>query len=144
MFEKYLCIIQEWQIHLLSFYMYSSVKKDLYQVHNVLHVQAHTDRPHMLWGDNEIHVCLWITAAISSRRVLQGLLFFLNPIFLPTHPWGHVISMICEKPSDELSCQVWFWLMYHNWNLICCIYAVVTGLQSKYEIFLVTSNRAWK
>ena len=39
-------------------------------------------------------------------------------ILTPPHPQGHVMSVKCEQPIDELTVQVW--LLYHNPNFKYC------------------------
>ena len=39
-------------------------------------------------------------------------------ILTPPHPQGHVMSVRCEEPIDELTVQVWF--LYHHQNLNYC------------------------
>ena len=47
-------------------------------------------------------------------------------ILNPTHPQGHVMSVKCEQPIDELTVQVW--LLYHNPNLkYCTLFVSGTG-----------------
>ena len=38
--------------------------------------------------------------------------------FDPVPPQGHVMSVKCEEPIDELTVQVW--LLYHHQNLKYC------------------------
>ena len=44
----------------------------------------------------------------------------LSPTFWPClpHPQGHVMSVKCEEPIDELTVQVW--LLYHHLNFTYC------------------------
>ena len=45
----------------------------------------------------------------------------LSPSFLTLpHPQGHVKSVRCEQPLDELTVQVWF--LYDHPNFKCCFY----------------------
>ena len=39
-------------------------------------------------------------------------------ILTPLYPQGHVMSMKCEEPIDELTVQVW--LLYHHTNFKYC------------------------
>ena len=39
-------------------------------------------------------------------------------ILTPPHPQGHVMSVKCEEPIDELTVQVW--LLYHHPNFKYC------------------------
>ena len=39
-------------------------------------------------------------------------------ILTPSHPQGHVMSVKCEQPLDELTVQVW--LLYDNPNFKYC------------------------
>ena len=39
-------------------------------------------------------------------------------ISTPPHPQGHVMSVKCEEPIDELTVQVW--LLYHHPNFKYC------------------------
>ena len=39
-------------------------------------------------------------------------------ILIPPHPQGHVMSVKCEEPIDELTVQVWF--LYHHPNFKYC------------------------
>ena len=39
-------------------------------------------------------------------------------ILTPPHPQGHVMSVKCEEPIDELTVQVW--LLYHHQNFKYC------------------------
>ena len=47
-------------------------------------------------------------------------------ILTPPHPQGHVMSVKCEQPIDELTVQVW--LLYHNPNFkYCTLFVSGTG-----------------
>ena len=47
-------------------------------------------------------------------------------ILTPPHPQGHVMSVKCEQPIDELTVQVW--LLYHNQNFkYCTLFVSGTG-----------------
>ena len=47
-------------------------------------------------------------------------------ILTPPHPQGHVMSVKCEQPIDELTVQVW--LLYHNPNFkYCTLFVSRTG-----------------
>ena len=47
-------------------------------------------------------------------------------ILTPPHPQGHVMSVKCEQPIDELTVQVW--LLYHNPNFkYCTLFVSETG-----------------
>ena len=51
-----------------------------------------------------------------------------SQILIPPHPQGHVMSVKCEKPLDELAVQVW--LLYDNLNLkYCTLYVHVSGTE---------------
>ena len=39
-------------------------------------------------------------------------------VLTPPHPQGHVMSVKCEEPIDELTVQVW--LLYHHLNFKYC------------------------
>ena len=47
----------------------------------------------------------------------------------PPHPQGHVMSVKCEEPIDELTVQVW--LLYHHPNFkYCTLFVSGTELQT--------------
>ena len=47
-------------------------------------------------------------------------------ILTPPHPQGHVMSVKCEEPIDELTVQVW--LLYHHPNFKYCT-LLVSGME---------------
>ena len=47
-------------------------------------------------------------------------------ILTPPHPQGHVMSVKCEQPSDELTVQVW--LLYDHPN---CKYYTLFGIRTE-------------
>ena len=50
-------------------------------------------------------------------------------ILTPPHPKGHVMSVKCEEPIDELTVQVW--LKYHHSNFkYCTLFVSGTELQT--------------
>ena len=50
-------------------------------------------------------------------------------ILTPTHPQGHLMSVKCEQPLDELTVQVW--LLYHHQNFkYCTLFISGTELQT--------------
>ena len=50
-------------------------------------------------------------------------------ILTPPHPPGHVMSVKCEQPLDELTVQVW--LMYDHQNFKFCIVCKQDGILNK-------------
>ena len=51
-------------------------------------------------------------------------------ILHPPHPQGHVMSVKCEEPVDELTVQ--FWLLYHPPNFKYCT-LIVIGMELRTE-----------
>ena len=50
-------------------------------------------------------------------------------ILTPPHPQGHVMSVKCEEPTDELTVQVW--LLYHHPNFkYCTLFVSQTELRT--------------
>ena len=53
-------------------------------------------------------------------------------ILTPPHPQGHVMSVKCEQPIDELTVQVW--LLYHNLNFkYCTLFLSGTELRTDWQ-----------
>ena len=66
----------------------------------------------------EQEMCLWNMDAPHGNKVKLWQKF-LSPTFLPRPaPKGHMISVKCEQPLDELTVQVW--LLYHHPNFKYC------------------------
>ena len=65
----------------------------------------------------ELAMCLWNTGAPGGTKSNMAKIF-KSYILTPTHPQGHVMSVKCEEPIDELTVQVW--LLYHNPNFKYC------------------------
>ena len=62
-------------------------------------------------------MCLWNTDAPGSNKVKYGKIS-KSYILTQPDPQGHVMSVKCEEPIDELTLQVW-WL-YHHPNFKYC------------------------
>ena len=60
---------------------------------------------------------LWKTDAPGGNKA-EICQTSLTPIFWPRQPQGHVMSVKCDEPIDELTVQVW--LLYHHPNLKYC------------------------
>ena len=55
------------------------------------------------------HGCPWQQESQNMAKIFKSYILTL-PL-----PQGHVISMKCEEPKDELTVQVW--LLYHHLNI---------------------------
>ena len=66
-------------------------------------------------------MCLWNTDAPGGNKVKYGKIY-KSHILTPPHPQGHVISVRCEQPLDELTVQVW--LLYHHPNFNYCTFYI--------------------
>ena len=70
------------------------------------------------------NMCLWNTDAPGGNKLWQK---SLSPTFWPhPTPQGHVMSVKCEQPLDELTVQVW--LLYHHPNFKYCT-LIVSGTE---------------
>ena len=75
----------------------------------------------------KLDMCLWNTDAPSGNKV-KIRQKSLSSTFWP-HPQGHVMSVKCEEPIDELTVQVW--LLYHHPNFkYCTLFVSGTELQT--------------
>ena len=72
-------------------------------------------------------MCLWNTDAPGGNKVEKNMAKISKSYILtPPHPQGHVMSVKCEQPIDELTVQVW--LLYHNPNFkYCTLFVSGTG-----------------
>ena len=59
----------------------------------------------------KLDMCLWNTDN-PPRQQSQNMAKSVSPTLWPPPPQGHVISVRCEQPLDELTVQVW----YQNFN----------------------------
>ena len=50
-------------------------------------------------------------------------------ILTPPHPQGHVMSMKCEEPIDELTVQVWLLYLHSNFKY-CTLFVSGTELRT--------------
>ena len=73
----------------------------------------------------KLDMCLWNTDAPAppppqggNKVKIWHKSFNKSYILTPPHPEGHVISVKCEGPIDELTVQVW--LLYHHPNYKYC------------------------
>ena len=66
----------------------------------------------------QLDMCLWNIDVPGGNKVKiwQNTLQVLH--FDPIPPHGHVMSVKCEEPTDELTVQVW--LLYHQPNFKYC------------------------
>ena len=61
-------------------------------------------------------------------------------ILTPPHPQGHVMSVKCEQPIDELTVQVW--LLYYNPNFkYCTLFVSGTELRTDGQTDRQTDRR---
>ena len=58
------------------------------------------------------HRCPWRQQNRNMAKISKSY------ILTPPHPQGHVMSVKCEEPIDELTVQVW--LLYHHPNFEYC------------------------
>ena len=54
----------------------------------------------------------------------------LSPTFYPAPPPGHLMSMKCEDPIDELTVQVWLVLYHHHNFKYCTLFVSGTELRT--------------
>ena len=87
-------------------------------------------------------MCLWNMDAPGSNKVKISKSYILTP----PHTQGHVMSVKCEEPIDELTFQVW--LQYHNQNFKYCTDRQTNGRKdgrSDYQMTLADlSGRGYK
>ena len=84
-------------------------------------------------------MCLWNTDAPGGNKV-EIWQKSLSYILTPSHPQGHVLSVKCEEPIDELTVQVW--LLYHNPNFkYCTLFASGTELRTNGQMDRQTDKR---
>ena len=63
----------------------------------------------------------------NKVKIWQKSLLHFDPA--PPHPQGHLMSVKCEEPIDELTVQVW--LLYHHPNFkYCALFVSKTELQT--------------
>ena len=58
------------------------------------------------WRQHKLDMCLWNTDAPSGKKAKIWQKIFKSYILTPPHPQGHVMSVKCEEPIDELTVQV--------------------------------------
>ena len=61
-------------------------------------------------------------------------------ILTPLHPQGHVMSVKCEEPIDELTVQVWV-LYYHSHFKYCTLFVSGTELRTDGQTDRLTNGR---
>ena len=64
---------------------------------------------------DKLDMCLWNTGAPRGNKVK---IWQKSQILTSPHPMGHVMSVKCEQPLDELTVQVW--LLYDYPNIKYC------------------------
>ena len=65
-------------------------------------------------------MCLWNTDATGRKKSQTMAKISKSYILTLPHPQGHVMSVKCEQPLDELTVQVW--LLYDNPNFKHCTF----------------------
>ena len=93
--------------------------------HKLLHPTLDFSR---WWQFEEKNMCLWNTDAPSSNKVKLWQKS-LSPTFWP-HPTpsqGHVMSVQCEQPLDELTVQVWILYDHPNFKYYALFINCKTG-----------------
>ena len=64
------------------------------------------------------HDCVCETKCPRQQQSQNMAKISKSYILTPPHPQGHVLSVNCEEPTDELTVQVW--LLYHQQNFKYC------------------------
>ena len=77
----------------------------------------------------KLDMCLWNTDAPGGNQVEIWQKSPKSYILTQPHPKGHVMSVKCEEPIDELTVQVW-WLYHHLNFKYCSLFVSGTELRT--------------
>ena len=62
-------------------------------------------------------MCLWNTDALGGQQSKTMAKICKSYILTPPHPQGHVMSVKCEQPLDELTVQVGYCMTTQTLNI---------------------------